>query len=1118
VSTPTDYLVIKASAGSGKTYRVTEELVERLSRTRADDTPALRPDQIIATTFTRKAAAELSGRIREKLLEAGMLTQAAEVPAALVGTVNSVTGRILADFAPDAGRSPDLSVLSETAEKTAFHRATDDVVATAEDDNRALLTRTGYDLGPDEDPMYSSGRVNWAETVRSVINLARANDLGPEELAGFAEASVATLLATLDSADDSTGTAGTAGTATGDARQTVIETVHRIADELEAALADGVIKGRSVGPVEELLVGARAFEAEAAANSQVIRRMTWKAWFDAAVGVLPTATRKPSTPWEKAFTDAVPVTVFARDRQLREDLGALVRLVFTTATEAMRAYATYKDELGLIDFTDQEQLTLGLLREDSERGRLVRETLADRYRILVVDEFQDTSPLQLALFTELGRLVDEVIWVGDPKQSIYGFRGADPSLMSAALSEITAGGGRTAVLNHSWRTHEVPLDLTNRLFTRVFNGPDDEVRLSVPPQLAEEHAGGEVLVWPFSAPGRRNWLDPWFVRIARGLIDLEAAEGVPERGRAVLTRTNKQADRLRETLRAWGIPTEGGGTPLGETREGQLVRAACARLIDSHDTQALVELICLLTDHAAHSSWFDDLTAAARDDRGDLFRVWAQDATLAPLEELRPDLPELTVTETVVAVLDALDLRGRVASWEDPADRTGAVTGILQAVADYTADADSAGDPATLPGFLDHLLPDPDDRTAEAPTTQAPRDPSAVVVSTIHQAKGLEWDTVVVAPPRPADRFRAAGVWVEAPERLSLDSPLADRAIRFWPATVLAGGALKELFADTPEQLRRRAAEQLEEQRLLYVAMTRSRRRTVLAPHNSLADLAAFDGTALGLQEVTGVETADDGDGLPRTGLQITWPDGSEILDCPVPEVSQDADALRKLLEQRHAPARPTAAFIDNDRSPAPGPDKERIPATFAPSGVTASPATAAAASVTELDDLGEPLVTGGGPEWNLVGDCVHSYLAAPLDALDAETARQVAERLVGAWGVGGTVTPEQVVECGNRWTRWVTDRYPGATVASEVPFTWTNDAGQRAEGWLDQLLSTDRGRIIVDHKTYPGTDPVGHVKENYLGQMEVYRDALTAVDGVAPAAILIHLPLLGKVLEVTLG
>jgi ATP-dependent helicase/nuclease subunit A len=125
---------------------------------------------------------------------------------------------------------------------------------------------------------------------------------------------------------------------------------------------------------------------------------------------------------------------------------------------------------------------------------------------------------------------------------------------------------------------------------------------------------------------------------------------------------------------------------------------------------------------------------------------------------------------------------------------------------------------------------------------------------------------------------------------------------------------------------------------------------------------------------------------------------------------------------------------------------------------------------------------------------------------------------LVGAWGVGGTVTPEQVVECGNRWTRWVTDRYPGATVASEVPFTWTNDAGQRAEGWLDQLLSTDRGRIIVDHKTYPGTDPVGHVKENYLGQMEVYRDALTAVDGVAPAAILIHLPLLGKVLEVTLG
>src|SRR5690625_6643703 len=84
---------------------------------------------------------------------------------------------------------------------------------------------------------------------------------------------------------------------------------------------------------------------------------------------------------------------------------------------------------------------------------MVRETIAERYRVLAVDEFQDTSPLQLALFTELGALVDEVIWVGDPKQSIYRFRGADPDLMQAAIAAIEAGGGSLRSEEHTSELH-----------------------------------------------------------------------------------------------------------------------------------------------------------------------------------------------------------------------------------------------------------------------------------------------------------------------------------------------------------------------------------------------------------------------------------------------------------------------------------------------------------------------------------------------------------------------------------------------------------------------------------------------------------------------------------------
>src|SRR5690625_2512405 len=116
---------------------------------------------------------------------------------------------------------------------------------------------------------------------------------------------------------------------------------------------------------------------------------------------------------------------------------------------------------------------------------MVRETIAERYRVLAVDEFQDTSPLQLALFTELGALVDEVIWVGDPKQSIYRFRGADPDLMQAAIAAIEAGGGTTDTLNVSWRTHEVPLDVNNRIFSHLFAGIDPVTGRN--PERSEEH-------------------------------------------------------------------------------------------------------------------------------------------------------------------------------------------------------------------------------------------------------------------------------------------------------------------------------------------------------------------------------------------------------------------------------------------------------------------------------------------------------------------------------------------------------------------------------------------------------------------------------------------------------
>lgn len=115
-------------------------------------------------------------------------------------------------------------------------------------------------------------------------------------------------------------------------------------------------------------------------------------------------------------------------------------------------------------------------------------------------------------------------------------------------------------------------------------------------------------------------------------------------------------------------------------------------------------------------------------------------------------------------------------------------------------------------------------------------------------------------------------------------------------------------------------------------------------------------------------------------------------------------------------------------------------------------------------------------------------------------------------------LTAESLIELGRRWTDWTASTYPDAEVVTESPIAWRNDDGQMMEGWIDaRLVLPNGGHILVDHKSYPGTDPIGHLRENYLGQLEVYARALQATVGRAPEQVLIHLPLLGAVAKVRL-
>ena len=106
--------VITASAGSGKTYRLTEVLSQRLSQPAKPGESPLRASEVIATTFTVRAAADLVEKTQKRLLDDGNIAAAEEISTALIGTINSMSGRLVTDYAIDAGFSPELRVLDET--------------------------------------------------------------------------------------------------------------------------------------------------------------------------------------------------------------------------------------------------------------------------------------------------------------------------------------------------------------------------------------------------------------------------------------------------------------------------------------------------------------------------------------------------------------------------------------------------------------------------------------------------------------------------------------------------------------------------------------------------------------------------------------------------------------------------------------------------------------------------------------------------------------------------------------------------------------------------------------------------------------------------------------------
>ncbi len=427
--------VISAGAGSGKTYTLTGRMVDLLES-------GVRPSAIMATTFTKKAAAELQERVRVRLLEAGRTEAANELGSALIGTVHSIGTRLLQRFAFEAGVSPLVEIIADGDEQRLFNESLAQVLTERRIETmNQLADRLGLTKKTMGEPY------DWRREIRTLTDVARANNFSMEVLQDSKLRSWQTFERLLPPAQ-------TTDTLTWQNR--LLSAIDQTVAALDEHEADTTKTTRDAAETLRGIQNQYKWRGE----------LHWHEWVKIAKTNVGAKSRH--------LMEDLQALALSHDehQQFRDDVRGFTDLVFDIAMDALGEYESYKKKRGLIDYTDMETYVSQLLRDPA-----VRETLRGELDLLLVDEFQDTSPIQLDIFLQLSRLAKHSIWVGDPKQSIYGFRGAEPALMHAII-RATGGVRDENILKKSWRSRSDLVHAVNAIFTKAFPDlPPEQVAL-----------------------------------------------------------------------------------------------------------------------------------------------------------------------------------------------------------------------------------------------------------------------------------------------------------------------------------------------------------------------------------------------------------------------------------------------------------------------------------------------------------------------------------------------------------------------------------------------------------------------------------------------------------------
>lgn len=1037
---------VVASAGAGKTFRVVSDIAAEVERRD--------PEEIVATTFTIKAADELIERSRAKLFEAGRSDEAARLLGARFGTVNAVCGQIVAEHALALGRSPRAEVIPEGSYGHVFAIAADAAI----ERHAPLLNALGEAMGHLE-PKFGgeAAASDWRKSVRRIIELARSNGIAAGDLAASADRSVATFI-------------------------DLLPKPAKDGAQLDADLADAVAAAVAAIP-EVVSKTADKTVSQLRQTASALRRGERIGWPDWARLTKCACAKKDGQILTDALEDVNRAAAcHPQHPRLRDDCSTFVRTVFTCAAEALAAYQSHKAERGLVDFIDQEALALEALGLPN-----VRERLGERIGRLFVDEFQDSSPLQLAIFTALAPLVDASTWVGDPKQAIYGFRNADSALTQAAMKGVAAQSDAAPdLLTRSYRSRKGIVELVNAAFEPALAAMGLDPAEHAFSGTARPEAGftrAPVDVWWLEGKLELQFAalaeavreavapdTPWLVAGRDGAVRPMRAGDV-----AVLCRSGTDIEKAGAALSALGLKVAVEREGLARTPHVELVMAAYRYVADSADSLALAELSRFLSEDPTSDAW---LQALGEDEPR---QALAATVPIAPhLDALRERILSLTPADLIDAIVLLPEVTRRIESWGDVIARLDDLEALRGFARDYEANCSGAGVPATPSGLILALVSDD-------PTRPRSLRDDAVNIMTYHGAKGLEWPCVVLTGLAKVPRPRLWEPVAEADGEIDWRDPLSGRWIRFWPWPY--GSQEKDVHLDasgpaSPLGVQAAIRARDEEARLLYVGMTRARDQLVLAPPSkgALGWISVLDGAGGAHME------------LPRSdGQPVTAGDAS--FDAGVATLAAAADPEQRVIAPSFVRvARPLVERAELYRSPSSG-------------GGTAE------YRVIERVKLGPRIPFTGSPDMRMLGEAIHAIVAADSGDEPPEVRLERAQAILGRWGVHQIAASDAVAACDRLWSE-IAKRWPDAVLHRECPVS-ARIGNQLVRGRIDLLVERLEGFAIVDHKSFPGGPDSWEGRAIVHGaQLDLYAEALARARPSAASELWVHLPIVGALLR----